>query len=59
MYCFILFGLQVLKFLMERNSISALHGQVVVGTLILQVCDTTISHFTASITDKFLYLSND
>ncbi|CAN6541125.1 unnamed protein product [Malus baccata var. baccata] len=28
----------VLKFLMERNSISALHGQVVVGTLILQDC---------------------
>ena len=30
-------GPQVLKFLMERNSISALHGQVTVGTLILQV----------------------
>lgn len=30
-------GAQVLKFLMERNSISALHGQVTVGTLILQV----------------------
>ncbi|OVA08463.1 Cation/H+ exchanger [Macleaya cordata] len=28
----------VLKFLMERNSISALHGQVTVGTLILQDC---------------------
>ncbi|RWV98660.1 hypothetical protein GW17_00038475 [Ensete ventricosum] len=27
----------VLKFLMERNSINALHGQVTVGTLILQV----------------------
>lgn len=34
---FFLFGSQVLKFLMERNSISALHGQVTVGTLILQV----------------------
>ncbi|XP_044471368.1 K(+) efflux antiporter 5-like [Mangifera indica] len=30
--------LQVLKFLMERNSISALHGQVTIGTLILQDC---------------------
>ncbi|XP_034224844.1 K(+) efflux antiporter 6-like isoform X3 [Prunus dulcis] len=29
----------VLKFLMERNSIGALHGQVVVGTLILQCSD--------------------
>lgn len=29
--------IQVLKFLMERNSINALHGQVTVGTLILQV----------------------
>ncbi|KAG6494802.1 hypothetical protein ZIOFF_042563 [Zingiber officinale] len=29
---------QVLKFLMERNTISALHGQVTVGTLILQDC---------------------
>ncbi|CAD5318936.1 unnamed protein product [Arabidopsis thaliana] len=28
----------VLKFLMERNSISALHGQITVGTLILQDC---------------------
>lgn len=28
----------VLKFLMERNSVSALHGQVTVGTLILQDC---------------------
>ncbi|XP_042405442.1 K(+) efflux antiporter 4-like isoform X2 [Zingiber officinale] len=28
----------VLKFLMERNTISALHGQVTVGTLILQDC---------------------
>ncbi|KAK3005059.1 hypothetical protein RJ639_017396, partial [Escallonia herrerae] len=28
----------VLKFLMERNSISTLHGQVTVGTLILQDC---------------------
>ncbi|AQL03938.1 K(+) efflux antiporter 4 [Zea mays] len=28
----------VLKFLMERNSINALHGQVTVGTLILQDC---------------------
>ncbi|XP_077210731.1 K(+) efflux antiporter 4-like isoform X4 [Tasmannia lanceolata] len=28
----------VLKFLMERNSISSLHGQVTVGTLILQDC---------------------
>ncbi|XP_073116600.1 K(+) efflux antiporter 6 isoform X2 [Elaeis guineensis] len=28
----------VLKFLMERNSIIALHGQVTVGTLILQDC---------------------
>ncbi|CAA6666084.1 unnamed protein product [Spirodela intermedia] len=28
----------VLKFLMESNSISALHGQVTVGTLILQDC---------------------
>ncbi|KAF3780389.1 K(+) efflux antiporter 6 [Nymphaea thermarum] len=28
----------VLKFLMERNSISAVHGQVTVGTLILQDC---------------------
>lgn len=33
-----LFGLQVLKFLMERNSTSTLHGQVTIGTLILQVC---------------------
>ncbi|AQL03929.1 K(+) efflux antiporter 4 [Zea mays] len=29
---------KVLKFLMERNSINALHGQVTVGTLILQDC---------------------
>jgi predicted Kef-type K+ transport protein len=36
---FISFVLQVLKFLMEKNSISALHGQVTIGTLILQVCD--------------------
>ncbi|XP_015889107.2 K(+) efflux antiporter 4 isoform X1 [Ziziphus jujuba] len=28
----------VLKFLMERNSINALHGQVTIGTLILQDC---------------------
>ncbi|KAI4379530.1 hypothetical protein MLD38_005811 [Melastoma candidum] len=28
----------VLKFLMERNSMSALHGQVTIGTLILQDC---------------------
>ncbi|KAG9456540.1 hypothetical protein H6P81_001048 [Aristolochia fimbriata] len=28
----------VLKFLMERNSVSALHGQVTVGTLVLQDC---------------------
>ncbi|XP_022749929.1 K(+) efflux antiporter 4-like isoform X6 [Durio zibethinus] len=28
----------VLKFLMERNSTSALHGQVTIGTLILQDC---------------------
>ncbi|KAL6226664.1 hypothetical protein ACLB2K_000625 [Fragaria x ananassa] len=28
----------VLKFLMERNSIHALHGQVTVGTLIMQDC---------------------
>ncbi|KAK8669097.1 hypothetical protein V6N13_106538 [Hibiscus sabdariffa] len=28
----------VLKFLMERNSVSALHGQVTIGTLILQDC---------------------
>ncbi|KAJ6809127.1 K(+) efflux antiporter 4-like isoform X1 [Iris pallida] len=28
----------VLKFLMERNNINALHGQVTVGTLILQDC---------------------
>ncbi|XWS72162.1 hypothetical protein CRYUN_Cryun02cG0016600 [Craigia yunnanensis] len=28
----------VLKFLMERNSISVLHGQVTIGTLILQDC---------------------
>ncbi|XP_031487856.1 K(+) efflux antiporter 6-like isoform X2 [Nymphaea colorata] len=28
----------VLKFLMERNSVNALHGQVTVGTLVLQDC---------------------
>ncbi|GMJ15702.1 K+ efflux antiporter 4 [Hibiscus trionum] len=28
----------VLKFLMERNSLNALHGQVTIGTLILQDC---------------------
>ncbi|KAK6941395.1 Cation/H+ exchanger [Dillenia turbinata] len=28
----------VLKFLMERNSINALHGQVTIGTLVLQDC---------------------
>uniref|UniRef100_A0A6N2LFX5 Cation/H+ exchanger transmembrane domain-containing protein n=1 Tax=Salix viminalis TaxID=40686 RepID=A0A6N2LFX5_SALVM len=28
----------VLKFLMEKNSINALHGQVTIGTLILQDC---------------------
>jgi hypothetical protein len=28
---------QVLKFLMEKNSTNALHGQVTIGTLILQV----------------------
>ena len=32
--------MKVLKFLMETNSINALHGQVTVGTLILQVCHT-------------------
>ncbi|KAJ4825448.1 hypothetical protein Tsubulata_010606 [Turnera subulata] len=29
---------KVLKFLMEKNSISAVHGQVTIGTLILQDC---------------------
>lgn len=29
--------MQVLKFLMEKNSINTLHGQVTIGTLILQV----------------------
>ncbi|KAF2287003.1 hypothetical protein GH714_036872 [Hevea brasiliensis] len=29
---------QVLKFLMEKNSTNALHGQVTIGTLILQDC---------------------
>ncbi|KAH7307255.1 hypothetical protein KP509_22G051700 [Ceratopteris richardii] len=28
----------VLKFLMERNSVNALHGQITIGTLILQDC---------------------
>uniref|UniRef100_A0A9I9DAG8 Cation/H+ exchanger transmembrane domain-containing protein n=2 Tax=Cucumis melo TaxID=3656 RepID=A0A9I9DAG8_CUCME len=28
----------VLKFLMERNSVNAIHGQVTIGTLILQDC---------------------
>ncbi|XP_058732195.1 K(+) efflux antiporter 4-like isoform X2 [Vicia villosa] len=28
----------VLKFLMEKNSVNALHGQVIIGTLILQDC---------------------
>lgn len=32
-----MFGRQVLKFLMEKNSTNALHGQVTIGTLILQV----------------------
>lgn len=32
-----LFGTQVLKFLMEKASTNALHGQVTIGTLILQV----------------------
>ncbi|KAL6006023.1 hypothetical protein ACLOJK_040068 [Asimina triloba] len=32
------FDMQVLKFLMEKNSISALYGQVTIGTLILQDC---------------------
>ncbi len=31
------FLLQVLKFLMDRNGTTALHGQVTIGTLILQV----------------------
>lgn len=31
------FFLQVLKFLMDRNGTTALHGQVTIGTLILQV----------------------
>ncbi|RRT66968.1 hypothetical protein B296_00029157, partial [Ensete ventricosum] len=36
--CFNLpFNSSVLKFLMEKNSINALHGQVTVGTLILQL----------------------
>lgn len=38
--------MQVLKFLMESNSISALHGQVTVGTLILQV--TNCGHLPSS-----------
>lgn len=37
---FIILFHQVLKFLMEKNSINALHGQVTVGTLILQVPNT-------------------
>jgi len=32
-----LFLVQVLKFLMEKNTSNALHGQVTIGTLILQV----------------------
>lgn len=32
-------GFKVLKFLMEKNSTNALHGQVTIGTLILQVCN--------------------
>ncbi|PNX58045.1 K(+) efflux antiporter 4-like protein, partial [Trifolium pratense] len=28
----------VLKFLMEKNNTNALHGQVTIGTLILQDC---------------------
>lgn len=32
-----LFGTQVLKFLMEKASTNALHGQVTIGILILQV----------------------
>jgi predicted Kef-type K+ transport protein len=35
--------MKVLKFLMERNSINALHGQVTVGILILQVCLLSLS----------------
>lgn len=37
-FCFLFtfFG-QVLKFLMEKNTSNALHGQVTIGTLILQV----------------------
>jgi hypothetical protein len=31
------FLVQVLKFLMEKNNTNALHGQVTIGTLILQV----------------------
>jgi len=37
-FFFLFFDPQVLKFLMERNSVNALHGHVTIGTLILQVC---------------------
>lgn len=49
--------LQVLKFLMEKNSTNSLHGQVTIGTLILQVSDCTFHQHVVSIV--FLEFSND
>lgn len=49
--------LQVLKFLMEKNSTNSLHGQVTIGTLILQVSDYTFHQHVVSIV--FLEFSND
>jgi hypothetical protein len=43
---------QVLKFFMEKNSINALHGQVTVGTLILQVHGT---FFIFNVLIKFFF----
>ncbi|QHO53577.1 K(+) efflux antiporter [Arachis hypogaea] len=36
------FAESVLKFLMERNSVNVLHGQVTSGTLILQDCAVSL-----------------
>lgn len=42
----VFFASQVLKFLMDKNSVNALHGQVTIGTLILQVIIFVHSFFS-------------
>lgn len=49
-----LFYSQVLKFLMEKSSMSTVHGQITIGTLILQVF--IILSLCYSIVDVIIYL---